>query len=407
MRIFQINAVYKQLSTGSNVYEMNMAFRGQGHICTAAYSVGQVSDPEQEYLIGALWGQKLHALLSRLLGLQGYFSPIATRRLLRKMDEFRPDVVVLNNLHANYIHLPMLLKYLAKNDIPTVAVLHDCWFYTGKCCYYTAAGCEKWKESCGNCPIIDQHNKSWFFDRTRKMHQDRIKLFNAIPRLGVVAVSDWLLSQAKQSPVFRNSVQLTRIHNWIDTEQFRPMDSTALREKLGLKEKKVLLAVAAIWENRKGLSTLLSIAEKLQKNECMIIVGKLLPKTILPANVIYIPETESQTELVQYYCAADVFLQPSLEETFGKVTAEALSCGTPVVCFDSTANPELVGENCGRVVPAGDGEGMLWEARQILRNDRHAYTDSCRRFAEVTFNTQKIFEQYMKLFVCLQNDANE
>ena len=402
MRILQINAVYKRLSTGSNVYEMNTIFRAQGNDCAAAYSVGQVSDPEQEYLIGALWGQKLHALLSRLLGLQGYFSPIATRRLLRKMDEFRPDVVVLNNLHANYIHLPMLLKYLAKNDIPTVAVLHDCWFYTGKCCYYTAAGCEKWKESCGNCPIIDQHNKSWFFDRTRKMHQDRIKLFNAIPRLGVVAVSDWLLGQAKQSPVFQSAVKMTRIHNWINTQQFSPMDSTSLRKKLDLQDKNVMLAVAAIWEERKGLATLISIANKLQENERLIIIGKLLCKSTLPAKVIHIPETESQTELVQYYCAADVFLQPSLEETFGKVTVEALSCGTPVVCYDSTANPELVGDGCGAVVPTGDDEGMLREARKILETGKTAYSQACRLLAQERFCIENAMKQYMILFDSLQ-----
>ena len=110
MKIFQINAVYKRLSTGSNVYELNTAFRSQGHICLAAYSTGQIQNSEQEYLIGSLVGQKCHALLSRVIGLQGYFSSRSTRKLLRKIKEFEPDVVVLNNLHANYIHLPMLLR---------------------------------------------------------------------------------------------------------------------------------------------------------------------------------------------------------------------------------------------------------------------------------------------------------
>lgn len=407
MRILQINAVYKKMSTGRNVAEMNEAFAAEGHKTLAVYSVGVVENPEEEYVIGNALGQKTHAFLSRLTGLQGYYSSFATRRLLKKITAFQPDVVVLNNLHANYIHLPMLLKYLAKNDIPTVAVLHDCWFYTGKCCYYTAAGCEKWKESCGNCPIIDQHNKSWFFDRTRKMHQDRIKLFNAIPRLGVVAVSDWLLGQAKQSPVFRNALQITRIHNWIDTEQFRPVDSTSLRERLGLQDKKVLLAVAAVWENRKGLSALLKIADSLRDNECLIIIGKLLSPVVFPANIIHIPGTESQDELVQYYSLADVFLQPSLEETFGKVTAEALSCGTPTVCFDSTANPELVLSGCGYVVPAGEWKAMQDKAQEILQVGKMAYSSACRKFALKAFNTKDIFREYFKVFNALQKRVEE
>ena len=76
----------------------------------------------------------------------------------------QPDLVVLNNLHANYIHLPMLLMYLAKKDIPTVVVLHDCWLYTGKCCFYTSSECEKWKDRCHDCPARKQYNKSSFFD---------------------------------------------------------------------------------------------------------------------------------------------------------------------------------------------------------------------------------------------------
>ena len=402
MKIFQINAVYRHLSTGSNVYEMNEAFRGQGHTCVAAFSTGQLQNPDEEYLIGSHLGQKCHALLSRAFGLQGYFSSGATRKLLKKLDAFQPDVVALNNLHANYINLPILLKYLAQKDIPTVVVLHDCWFYTGKCCYYTDAGCDKWKTACGKCPVVSQYNKSWFFDFTKKMHDDRKKLFGAIPRLGVVAVSDWLLEQAKQAPVFRDAKQITRIHNWIDTRQFTPVDGSEVRKTLGLEGKTVMLAVAAVWESRKGMDALENIAGKLGEDERLVIIGKRSDEKPLPEKMIHISRTDSKEELIRYYSMADVFLQPSIEETFGKVTAEALSCGTPVVCFDSTANPELVGENCGSVVPVGDVDGMLRQARVIAGKGKECYSPVCRAFVEDRFNTQRIFDQYLRLFAHLQ-----
>ncbi len=395
MRILQINAVYGKLSTGTNVLEINQVFCAQGHTCVAAYSVGSASNPEEEWLIGSSAGQKLHAVLSRVIGLQGYFSPIATKKLLRRMDEFRPDVVILNNLHANYIHMPMLLKYLAKKDIPTVVVLHDCWFYTGKCCYYTIAKCEKWKTRCEKCPAKKQYNVSLFFDFSRKMHKDRERLFRAIPRLGVVAVSDWLLEQAKQSPVFSNAKEITRIHNWVDMNRFTPVDATSLREKLGLSDKKVILAVAANWETRKGLDTLLWMAERLQEDEQLILIGQI--DRDLPDHVIHVGRTDSKEELIEHYAMADVFVQPSLEETFGKVTAEALACGTPVVCYHSTANPELVGENCGAVVAAGDKEAMLNQVRNVLRQGKAHYTQSCRSFAIDHFQMEQNCLQYLAL----------
>lgn len=402
MKILQINAVYKRLSTGTNVYEINTLLNQVGHQCVAAFSEGKVTDPRSEYKIGQARGKKLHALLSRITGLQGYFSRHATKKLLRYMDEFQPDVVVLNNLHANYIHLPKLLTYLAEKDIPTVAVLHDCWFYTGKCCYYTTTNCNKWQTGCDNCPAWKQYNKSWFFDRTKKMHQDRIRLFNAIPRLGVVAVSDWLLEQAKQSPVFAKARYIQRIHNWINLNAFNPVDGASLRQKLGLEHKKVILSMAAKWENRKGLDTVLWMNDRLDDNEQIVVVGKLLPGTKLPDSIIHIPFVHGSEALAAYYSMADVFLQPSLEETFGKVTAEALACGTPVVCFDSTANPELVGEHCGAVLPVGDNQGMLDAVRETCRKGKAQYTDACSTFAQKHFNMPVNVMQYLSAFECLQ-----
>ena len=183
MKIIQINAVNALSSTGRITLELNDFFMENGCNSVIAYSKGPSVIASNEYKIGCNLDTKIHGLLSRITGKQGYFSYFATKKLLRFMDEYFPDVVILHNLHGNYINLPILLKYLAKRDIATVAVLHDCWFYTGKCCHYTTQKCYKWKESCGNCPQLKKYNKSWFFDRTKQMHRDKIKLFSAIPRL--------------------------------------------------------------------------------------------------------------------------------------------------------------------------------------------------------------------------------
>ena len=403
MKILQINAISDSGSTGRTCQEMNEAFRAMGHSAMVAFSVGPMTDLAREYKIGSQADQRLHALLSRATGLQGYFSCGATRKLIAFMEEYAPDVVILRNLHANYIHVPMLLKYLAKKDIPTVAVLHDCWFYTGKCCHYTADGCYRWQDSCGNCPAKKKYNISWLFDRSSKMLRDKKKLFQSIPRLGVVAVSQWIMGEAKKAPVLKNAVQMRQIYNWIDTEKFRPGDGTVLREKLGIRDKKVVLSIANYWSDSKGIGTVLQVSRQLREDEVYVLVGDLPAYIDLPSNVISIPRTDDISRLVELYSMADVFLQASLEETFGKVSAEALSCGTPVVCFDSTANPELIGQNCGAVVPAGDTEEMLRKVRSILSCGKAAYTTHCRDFAEKKFDTKAIFEQYLEFLQDVQS----
>ena len=397
MKVLQINAVNAIASTGRNASELSEYLIQHGHSCVIAYSKGLSVNPEYEYKIGSNLDTKLHGLLSRITGMQGYFSKSAPKKLLQFMDNYNPDIVVLNNLHGNYINLPMLLKHLANKDIPTVAVLHDCWFYTGKCCHYTAQGCFKWKETCGNCPQLKKYNKSWFFDRTTKLHKDKIKLFGNIPRLAVVGVSDWILNEAKQAPVFKNAKVFKRIYNWIDTDVFYPRNNDNLRNELGLEDKKVILSVASVWSKEKGLDTVIELASQLKANEQYILVGNV-GDIKLPQNIIHIPATNSVEELARYYSIADVFVQPSMEETFGKVMAEALSCGTPVVCFDSTANPELVGNDCGAVVPAGNTYEMLSEMIGIVYSDNFDYANHCRNFVISNFKIQTNLNEYLKLF---------
>ena len=403
MKVLQINAVNKIASTGRTCFEMSEYFNASGHTYVVAFSKGPLVNVDREYVIGSSLDVKFHALMSRISGKQAYFSHCATKKLLKFIYNYKADVVVLDNLHGNYINLPMLLKYLAKNDIPTVAVLHDCWFYTGKCCHYTEQGCFKWKETCGNCPQLKKYNKSWFFDRTTKLHKDKIKLFGNIPRLAVVGVSDWVLNEAKQASAFKNAKVFKRIYNWIDTDVFYPRNDDNLRNELGLEDKKVILSVANIWSKEKGLDTAIELASQLKADEQYILVGNV-GDVKLPQNIIHISATNSVEELARYYSLADVFVQPSLEETFGKVSAEALACGTPVVCFDSTANPEIVVEGCGAVVKVGNVDDMFLKIKTILQNGKSTYSEKCRDFAVKNFNKQNKLVEYLNLFYKILGD---
>lgn len=397
MKVLHINAVNKTSSTGRNVFELADFLLNTGNNSIVAFSNGVSVDKKHEYLIGNKFDTKLHGLLSRITGKQGYFSFFSTKKLLKFISVYSPDLIVLNNLHGNYINLPLLLKYIAKNDIALAVVLHDCWFYTGKCCHYTLKGCYKWKENCGNCPQLKKYNKSWLFDRTQAMLADKRRLFNNVPRLAVIGVSDWILGEARQAPVFKGAKRFKRIYNWIDTETFSPQNSDLLRSKLGLDGKKIILSVAGGWSKEKGINTVFDIANKLNKNEKYILVGNV-KDTCLPQNIINIPLINSPEELAIYYSLADVFVQPSLEETFGKVTAEALACGTPVVCFNSTANPELVKDGCGAVIEIGNTDDILLNIRNIISEGKEKYSAKCIDFAKNNFNRNTNLQEYFDLF---------
>lgn len=401
MKVVQINAVYGASSVGRTMTEMHEFFTANGIESYNFYSV-KTSNSNPYDIIGGKLDHKIHGFCSRLFGKQAYFSYFPTRKLIKKLKKIGPDVVILRNFHSNYIHMPLLLKYLAKEDIATIVVLHDCWFFTGHCCHYTEIGCYKWQTECNHCPLIRTNNKSWFFDNSRIIFRDKRRLFGAIPHLAVVGVSDWITNEGRKAPIFEKAKRFQRIYNWIDFKKFHYRENApAIRERLGLSPKDfVALGVSMLWDDRKGLDVILKLAVVLPDIK-IVLVGNL-PAIELPSNIISLPPTGSVDELAEYYSMADVFLNFSIQETFGKVAAEALSCGTPAVVNNATANPEIPGP-CGEIVDTNDINSVVKAVKQIRANGKAYYSERCVQRAHELFDKDKNIMQYVELFKELKN----
>ena len=398
MKLLQINSVNTGGSTGRTTQELDAYMRKKKHISLIAYSTGDTET--LNYQIGNQFEKKIHSLSSRIFGLQGYFSRKGTKELIKYIEKENPDVVRIGNIHSNYINIPMLFKFLGIKDIPTILTLDDCFLYTGKCCHYTVINCLKWQEKCGGCPKLHQDNPSWFFDRTTKVLMDKKKLYSEIPRLGVVVVSNWITNEAKKS-ILSEAKCFQTIYNWIDLDVFHPVDVSTIKCDNNLNDKFIILGVATKWDYSKGLHDFLELSKNLKQNQIILLVGKMPQNIILPSNIISINETNDVNELVRYYCIADVFLQLSLEESFGKVTAEALSCGTPVIVYNSTANPELVGPDCGYIVSKDNPAELIERIELIEEKGKKYYSEKCRNFSLKNFDMESNIKKYIELFEAL------
>lgn len=396
MRIVQINAVYGAGSTGRMAQEMHNYFLSIGHD-SYVFSGDIMATSDYVKRIGNTFDHKLHAFFSRLFGLQGYFSTFPTLRLLWKLQVLKPDIVHLHNLHNNYINLPLLLRFLAKKNIHTVLTLHDCWFYTGHCCHYTIDNCNKWKTGCGNCPALSKGPKSWFFDTSSKVYNDKKCWFDNISHLSVIGNSEWMAAQARES-FLKNAKTVKRIYNWIDTETFCPHDKAKSRSVLKLPtDKFIVLGVSQGWSEEKGLNIFIELAEKLPEID-FVLVGKSLTGRILPSNVRITGRTKNIQELVLYYSAANILLNASLQESFGLVSAEALSCGTPIVVNNVTAIPELASEGCGLVVENNDIDQYKEYLIHLKEKEIVFDPQQCRQRAIERFSLKNNIEQYLDVY---------
>ena len=398
MRILQVNACYPNGSTGTLARDIHRYLLDAGHGSFIASPAFRTAREPNFYTIGTPLTQKIHTLEERVTGYQAHGSRSATKKLCAYIDRIAPDVVHLHNVHSHYLSLPVLLNFIANRNGALCLTLHDCWFYTGGCVHYTQSGCGKWRTGCGGCPRGYYGIKTWFFNRSSQAAHRRRDLFARIGRLGVVGVSDWVLNEAKQSFVFRDhpTVRWKRIYNWVDGTLFKPTDADGLRKRLNMAPgDKMILGVAPYWTGRKGLDTFLAIAPLLNRNEKIVLAGTE-PKRELPGNIAAVGRVDP-ARLPEYYSAADIVLQTSKEETFGKVTAESLLCGTPAIVYRTTGNAELVSPGSVYGVSGDAGAGEIVElVRRVTAGAKPA--ERIRREALERFDPQAALGGYAEVY---------
>lgn len=396
MRVLLLDVNCKYSSTGKIVYDLYTQLNADGHTAAIAYGRGDLVREKNIYRFAPKWEVYLHALLTRITGYTGCFSPIATRRLFKFMDEFKPDVVHLNDMHGYFVNIIPLIEYLKKKKIKTVWTFHCEFMYTGKCGH--AYECEKWKSECGHCPYLKDYPQSMVFDKTAQMFHKKKDVFENWKGLTIVTPSEWLKDRVKQSFLKEYSVKI--IYNGLDTNIFFPHKSEHLKEKLGIKNEKVILAVAPnLLSERKGGRYVIELAEKMTgENVKVVMVGTGDSTEKHGENIINIGDVKDAKLLAEYYSMADVFVLCSKRETFSMTTVEALCCGTPVAGFLAGAPETVALKQYSSFVSYGDMDSLKREVQRILTEEWGKDVERIAEMARKSYSRQTMYKKYKKIY---------
>lgn len=366
MKVFQINTC-GNLSTGGLAVEIARGLIRRGDDSIVAYARNEIAQDVPYYKIGNQFDVLFHAVMTRLTDRTGFFSKNATCKLIDEIKGYNPDIIQLHNLHGYYLNIQMLFDFLKEYQKPVVWTLHDCWAFTGHCAYFDYVQCEKWKEECYKCPNRLQYPKS-FIDNASENYEKKKSLFTSVTNLTLVVPSVWLMERVEKS--FLQSFPVKVVYNGIDLEQFNyEVKKMQFRQKNHIDDKIIILGVASVWSERKGLETFVQLSKRLPEPYRIVLVGlNAKQKKKLPPNIIGIERVESKKELAEIYADADIFLNPSKEETFGLTTIEALACGTYSIVLRDTACAEIAELNGGKVV---DGtiesiERAIYSANKVI-----------------------------------------
>lgn len=403
--LLQVNSALNYGSTGRIVENIGLKAVSKGWQCYVAHGARyQNKSNLATYQITTLREEQWAVVVSRLFDRHGLSSSNATKRFISFIEEIKPDIIHLHNIHGYYLNYEILFEYLIQTEIPVVWTLHDCWAYTGHCVHFDYIGCNKWKEGCFNCPSLKSYPSSYGLDNSSNNFALKQKLFTSIGnRLTLVTVSNWLKEITSQS--FFSNNHIKTIYNGVDTKSFHTISSVSLRKKYHLENRYVLIGVATAWSDSKGFYDYIHLRKLLPDNYVIILVG--LAQSLdnqLPSGMIGIERTQHVSELAQLYSAADVVLSLSKQETFGMTIVEAFSCGTPAIVYNKTAVPEILTLETGIIVEPGNYKELVAAIQEVVeRKGKASYSSACRRRAEEFFDNEKCFQKYIKLYNSILN----
>ena len=398
--LLQINVVVNSGSTGRIAEEIGQTAMAKGWKSVIAYGRNERPSQSQLIKIGTDWDIKMHGMHTRLFDRHGLASKSATKELIQQIMKIKPDIIHLHNIHGYYLNIEVLFNYLKRTNVPVVWTLHDCWPLTGHCTHFEFVGCKKWKSQCTKCPQTKEYPASYFVDRSEKNFQLKKDLFTSIENLTIVPVSQWLYGLLNDS-FLKNQNKIT-IHNGIDTNIFYPCATTETRKKYDLEGKFILLGVASIWTERKGLKDFVELSSLMDESFRIVLIG-LNAKQIknLPANIIGLQHTESVKQLAELYSLADIYLNPTYEDNFPTTNIESLACGTPVITYQTGGSPEAIDINTGIIVEQGNLNEMIVAIKAIQSKGKTIYTTHCRERALKYYKKEERFQEYLNMYESL------
>ena len=268
-----------------------------------------------------------------------------------------------------------------------------------------AAACVGVGTRCKSCPLLQS---ALPFDLSFWTFKRKAKTYAKLKNLTINGLSRWIAQSAKDSALL-GSKPIINLPNPIDTRIYRPIQKSLAREMLRIHTPKKMISFGAIGATstpRKGFSELKVALQSLPqhlKSQCELLVfGSSEGEVLHDMPTHFLGALHDDIALALLYSASDVFIMPSYVESFGQTALEALSCGTPVVAFDTSGLKDIIThKHNGYLAKCYDtndlAKGMEW----ILSGESAMYenlSNNARSSAIKAFESSKVANAYITTY---------
>jgi glycosyltransferase involved in cell wall biosynthesis len=287
------------------------------------------------------------------------------------------DIIYIHWVQHGFMNLRNF-RQIIESGKPVIFFMHDMWTITGGC--HHSFGCDKYMSQCNNCPMFA---RTTLIDWAKSEFNKKLKLFSAYSNIYFVSPSKWLYDCARQSGLTKDK-PVFHIPNILGGTIFKPFDKAVAKQILNIDPNETVLAFGAVtvtspykgWEYLKKAIELLQGDPNL-KNLSVLIFGGEYDQEIadaIPFKTRFMGYLREEYSTALVYNAADVFVGPSLAESFGFTIYEALSCGTPVAAFETGGIPDqIMHKQNGYLARYKDYEDLAEGIKYCLENKVKGY----------------------------------
>ncbi len=374
-------AVGLKKSIGKNIY-------------TVQNDQNRIKQPPKSITIRYLW--RLLTLdwpaMLRWLGFEDIYYPKSDLR--KKIQNLKPDIIHLHNLHGGYFNLHSLDE-LSK-QYPILITLHDEWLLTGHCAY--TIECGNWKTGCGKCPDLVRY-PGIRFDLTKTNYKIKHSILSK-SCFSIVTPSEWLMNHVNMSPLSPFSKRV--IPNGVDQTLFNPNKRSGSKEKLGFDPQETIILFLANrgkdnpYKDFKTIRESIEILSKRTNQKLTFVSIGGFDSNIEYINgikLLEIPFINDPSRISDYYRASDIFLHATLADNYPLTILEAISCGTPVIATEIGGIPEqIIDHETGFLVPPKDSIRMA-EKIELLINEPEILNQM--KYNSVAYSKDRFSNEHM------------
>lgn len=400
MKVIQINAWYGVWSTGKIVKNIQKGLQEEGVECLVLYGRGKRVGRQDAIRFTSRLEPKINSFFSRLTGIMYGGCCCSTKHLINILKREKPNIVHLHCVNSFIANNYKLFNFLGRSGIKTVITLHAEYPYTGNCSH--ALECMQWVDGCKKCPNFRRATRSIFFDNTKRGWKKMYNSTNQIPikNRRIVAVSGWLKERAELSRTFRAD-KIEVVFNGLDTKIYNKLNHNInLGIEVPLNAKMCLFSVPDFSTSKsdiKGCVDFLKIVDMMKTdNVLFLVVGNNKNGFDFSnlKNVIYLGPILDETKMAEIYSFCDVTLLLSKRETYSMVTAESISCGTPIVGFKAGAPETIAAPGYGYFVDREDFDGLVSLIKTVKKDnnnvsDLYSYKTMAQKYLEIYRNLLK------------------